>query len=657
MDQTTTPTTDDADSSAPFISVFDTPPDEDPIPTPLVETEEFTQTNTSASFDPQQLVAEFKARATAEREEQERVERELQAKLIELTQLKRLQREQYSQLTTLDVTEADARQFPERLTRLTTLVERLEPTITGLKEQGFSLEQQQLRHEQAIAQLEQFLSDTTAGRETMIAEFGGGEVGEQRYLEVEQRTQRALEQQQTTLTRTQELYQAWKREVIEAFQEPAKEVGLHVDASALQSSELDLLADGLATRQRSLQELGSKTANTITALDSIGHQIDQLLSDKRIHERLTAEEAGITAAHQSFADCVLLLHGIGEREPTELLLRRLSDTFFDIVFDSVMSNEQRSQTASTTAAGLSKSLTSALQKMKQQPAIDFVRLAAHIKAQLAMQQTKRPALLPATKGYNDLLSFALLIGLVGSPRQAFEPFAIEHTALGGQNAQLPQYLAQRLVPFQQLFELLLAAHDARERVASLQSPEPWPTWLKDGIETLKAAGVDKQTDRSLNNYKELVGELAATLNKYITGQQKIAEQDVAQAKGRLAELAATHRDLVGNYEHGQSNLKESLSALALVDDAMELVSELDRFFGQQPHFGLLPLARGNSKNHEEIEQRSKLLLLKLPELRRAAELISLDLGQVDVTDPTKLKPQFESFKAKLEQLVQELKRT
>jgi hypothetical protein len=144
-----------------------------------------------------------------------------------------------------------------------------------------------------------------------------------------------------------------------------------------------------------------------------------------------------------------------------------------------------------------------------------------------------------------------------------------------------------------------------------------------------------------------------SLSKYISSQQKHAEQDVAQARGRLTELTRTHRDLTASYEHSQTNLKESLSALALVDDAMELVTELERFASQQPHFGLLPLARGNMKNHEEIEQRSKLLLLKLPELRRAAELITLDLGQVDVTDPSKLKPQFDSFKSKLEQLVQE----
>lgn len=653
MDQTTTPTADEADSSAPFISVFDTPPDDTPTPPVTPTPQDPPSTDTPTMFDPQQLVAEFKAKATAEREEQERIERELQAKLVELTQLKRLQREQYDQLAALDTAETDARQFPERLSRLATMVDRLEPATAGLKERGFSYEQQQQRHEQTISELEQFLRDTTAARDTMVAEFGGGEIGEQRYLEVEQRTQRALEQQQTTLTRTQELYQAWKREVIEAFQEPAKEVGMVVDAGSLQSSELDLLADGLATRRKSLEELGGKTASIITALDSVGHQIDKLLADKRIDERLAAEEIAITAAHQSFTDCVLLLHGIAEREPTELLLKRLANTFFDIVFESVMTSEQRPQTASTTATALSKSLTSALQKMKQQPTIDFVRLTAHIKAQLAMQQTKRPALLQATRGYNDLLSFSLLIGLIGSPRQAFEPFAIEHAALGGQADQLQSYMTQRLAPFHKLFELITAAHDARERVANLQSPEPWPSWLKDAIETFKTSGIDKHIDQSTGEYKELVAELASALSKYIAGQQKHAEQDVAQARQRLLELAGTHRDLTSNYEHSQTNLKESLSALSLVDDSMELVNELERLIGQQRQFGLLPLARGNNKNHEEVEQRSKLLLLKLPDLRRAAELISLDLGQVDVTDPSKLKPQFDSFKAKLEQLVQE----
>ncbi len=649
MSEPTVPTTEESD--APFVAVFDTPPADELPATPEPVSTPLADEPAGSPFDPQQLVAEFKAKAAAEREEQERIERELQAKLVELTQVRRAQREHMQALAALEVTETEARHFPERLARLTTLIATLEPLLPALKDRGYALEQQAARTDQAISQLDQFLADLAAQQEAMVAEFGGGQLGQQRFDEVEQRTKRAGDQEQTTRTRTQELYHAWKRDVADTLQEAAKEVGLSFDPDALQSSELDLLADGIRTKNQALQALGANASAVIEQLDAVQRHIDTLLADQRITDRLNAEELAIDAAHAAFADCVVSLHGLTDKSPTEALLRRAADAFFDAAFDQVLTSDQRPQTAGATATGLSKSLTGALQKMKQQPAVDLVRLAAHIKAQLAMQQAKKPALTQAIRGYNDLLSFALLTGLAGDAKQAFEPLRIEHAQLGGTPEQAQRYVIQRAEPFVRVHELFLAAREARERVRNLQSPEPWPAWLATCCEAIMAAGLASAERTASNQYKELVGELSGLLSKHIGSQQKHAEQDAAQARQRLNELARTHLELTKEYEQSQTDLKDGLAALALVDDSMELVNDLDRLVGQQQGFGLLPLARGNPKQHEEIEQRSKLLLLKLPDLRRAAELVSLDLGQVDVTDPNKLKPQFQSFKLQLEQLV------
>ncbi len=650
MSETTVPTADESD--APFLSVFDTPPLTGPEPAVVPEAAEAPMPAEPADgtpFDPRELVAEFRAKAAAEREEQERIERELQAKLVELTRLRRAHRDHAEALSALALTETEARHFPERLARLRSLITGMEPLVPELKERGFALETQTARTEQTAGELEQFLADLATQRDAMVAEFGGGELGTQRFGEVELRTQRAIEREQAARTRTDELYGAWKRDVLGIIQEPAKEVGLSVDPETLQSSELELLADRIRTKYQDLEALGGKAATVIDQLDRTGSEIDTLLADRRITDRLTAEETAVDAARNTVADCVVALHGITERTPTELLLRRAAGTFFDIALDQVLASGERTQTAGTTATGLAKSLTGALQKMTQQPAVDLVRLAAHMKAQLALQQTKKPALTPAIRGYNDLLSFALLVGLAGDPKQALEPFRIEHAQLGGTPEQAGRYLTSRTEPFLGVYQLLLAAREARERVRNLHSPEPWPAWLALSCEAV--AGVVPAGTLEQARAKDLIGELAAALGKHIAGQQKQADQAVAQARQRLAELARTQLDLTRDYEESQADVKAALAALALVDDAMELVNELERLAGQQQGFGLLPLARGNPRQHEEIERRSKLLLLKLPDLRRAAELVSLDLGQVDVTDPGKLKPQFDAFKRQLEQLV------
>ena len=638
----------DTDTSAPFLSVFETPPASSTQP------EDSTSTQ---PFNPQDLVAEFKAKAAAEREEQERVEREIQGKLIELAKLKRSQREQYEQLSILEVTEEAARHFPDRLIRLEGAIQTLGSHIPTLKERGIELEHHQQELTQTIQQLERFLSDTARERDAMITEFGGGNLGEDRYREVEQRTQRALEQHTESLTKTREQYEHWKRETADTYQEAATELEVRLTVDTLQSSDLDDIAAQIGVRHETLRALGNKTTTITQSLDVLDQQIAQLLDDKRITERLTAEESEIAAAHTAFAECVITLHGAQEGELPAILIHRLADSFFDIVYEQIAGSSQRSQTAGNTATSLSKSLITTLQKMKQQPAIDFIRLAAHVKAQLALQQSERPTLTQSTKGYNDLLCFGLMIGLIGNSRQAFEPFAIEHTALGGQSDQLKKYLEQRVTPFHPIARTILAAQEARGRSQQEQTQELWPTWIKACADMLHTTTVDTAIDHSANDYKTLVSDLSSVLNNYVTTKRKHAEQEVSRAQQRLIELADTQQSLVSEYDLSQNTLKESLAALSLLDDSLELTSELEKLVGQQPHFGLLPLARGNQKQREEIEQRSKLLLLKLPDLRRAAELVTLDLGQVDVTDPAKLKPQFTAFKLRLEERINQQRET
>ena len=638
---------DDTKTDAPFLSVFDTPPE---IAT---DTSSPSQTDTLTPFDPNALVAQFKATATAERKEQERIEQEIKAKLLELNQLRRQQQDQYDELTALALDEQRARQLPRQLELLNAHTQALRTQLPATLDQGQQLEDQRTQLTETIKQLDRFIQDTATQHEQMVAEFGGGEIGEKRYLEVEQRTKQALEMHTRTLDQVRGQYEQWQQETLASFAETTQELKITVRQEAVTVRSITTLDADIEVKHQALKTLGEQAGTIINRLDIIDQAIDQLLTDTRIAERLAAEEQTIADAYTAFIDSIVHLHKSSEREPSTVLLQKLSRAFFDIALHQQSNEEQRAQTTAATATALSKSLTTTIHKMKQQPVIDFVRLAAHLKAQVALQETKRPTLTQATKGYNDLLVFGLMTGLIGNPRQTFEPYAIEHSALGGQASQAQQYLTQRLSQFKPLLAILHAAQHAQEQTRVGQTQPTWPTWVPEASQALQQAKLDGLIDQTDQAYKTLVGEFSTLLSSHATVQKQHAEQEATRIRLRLEELDQTHQDLVGRYERSQEQLKEGLSALSLVDDALELVNELEKLVGQQQRFGLLPLARGNMNQHEEIEQRSKLLLLKLPELRRAAELVSLDLGQVDVTDPSKLKPQFVAFKARLEQTVQQ----
>lgn len=644
MDPTPAPTTDDADSSAPFLSVFDTPladtPADPPAPNPL-----------ETPFDPEALVAEFRATAAAERKEQERIEQEIKGKLLELTQLKRQQQEHHASLAALSLDESTARQLPRRLTLLNELTRAFATQLPNLSEQGQHLEEQRAAISDQIKQLDRFLKDTNGRREAMIADFGGGQLGEQRFAEVEQRTRQALEQRGVELERIKQAYDQWQHTTLTNVQELLTELSLTARQDTLTVRTLATLATDIEQKYEALQSLGEQAHGIIDRLDVIDHAVDQLLADQRVAERLHAEEQAIADAHTSFVEAVVKAHKIDDREPTAVLLQKLARAFFQQALSQ--QGSERRDTPAGTATSISKSLVSTLGKMRQQPTIDFVRLAAHLKAQVALQEGATPSLTPATLGYNDLLVFGLMTGLIGNARQAFEPFAIEHTALGGQPATANEYLATRLIPFQPLIAILRAAHQAHLDTRAVKQQPAWPTWVADVVQLVEQSKVGTIANATDAGFKSALAEFATLLSSHASTQQAHAQQEANRIRLRLEELDQTQRNLTERYEHSQEQLKQHLSALSLVDDALELVQDLEQLIGQQQRFGLLPLARGNMKQHEEVEQRSKLLLLKLPDLRRAAELVSLDLGQVDVTDPAKLKPQFLAFKARIAQNVEQ----
>ncbi len=620
-------------TDAPFLSVFDVP----------VRTSKSTPASDDLTFDPAELYDSFTKQAEEERAEHERNEAEIAALLARRTTLIEEQAGTLDALAALGLTLDSASSLPHLIELMSGEQERLLPVLRALQEEGEALEQERADLSHRIKELEQFESKLIAEREQTIERFGGGERGVTRFKELEEKTRRTLEGNRDQRAESEERYESWRLSLIDAASPVSARLDRTLAPGELTSKSIDELMGQFGDYLMSQRTLNDQARTLVEQHQQAQQAIDEILADERIPARIAELEGAIEREQNQFADVVadLVLDRTSDL-PVETLARLLASAFFAAESQS-LDNQLSLPERAEQATALGKSLRATFTKIANQTKVDLKKLFEHLKT----QRTQSNHLPAASRGYNDVLMFASLLGITGTPGKALEPFLIEAKALHSEPEDVQRYVRERVEPFLPLFAIVQAALDLASTDGTQQT---FPSWTSAAAQSLRITNtnVDLTAHRE---YQQAKSQLTESIEAYMDKQRELAHEAADQARNQMDDLAGTHDGLVRGAGESQRALEEAQAALTITTDGLDQARELAEITERYTRLGPIKVGGAAKRLQDEIDRSAKLLLLKLTDLRRAGELVQVDLGRFEVSNPPDLVEKLTKLSSALEALV------
>ncbi|MCA9388535.1 hypothetical protein KC644_02110 [Candidatus Berkelbacteria bacterium] len=613
-----------------FLSIFDVPIKKNTSSTQVPVNEDLK------NFDPSNLFDEFSNLAEQERIEHEKNEAEIAEKLSSYSSFSDEIEEQRQNLIDINLSEKDARALPDLIQNLYQTRDDLTEQLTSLENQGRQLEEKNSTLGAKITDLKKFLEGFRRQKEENIKKFGGQEKGEKRFLELESKTEQAVRQNQRQAADNLTEYQAWKIEATEALAPILKNLKIAREGDKLTADEVLELKNDFEVFLKNKEELNNRTAPIIEKINEKQALIEDLMKDERIPARISKFEKLIVKRQQEFVNSVLEIVK-AKTKPEETLLEQTIQAFYKIELaklNQINSPEKKADSAAT----LAQSLIKTLGKIANQSNINLDELYSHLK-----NLNQNGTLPPSSKGYNDVLFLAYCLGITGHPERASQPFATEAKALLDNPKEAELYTDKRLKAFKPVLATLKAGFDLNNSQPTDQ-PRIFGIWLGK-LEPLLAPIPDLENDPA---YSQNHKQLSAAIREFVTSHRQIAHDQARQIelklKGLLKRLEQTLSSQTGS---GAKLIKLDSYALT-VEQAQEFSTEVTKLSQEYSSLGPIKLGNNAKKLQDEVDRFSKLLLLKVPELRKAAEIVNFDLGRIDVGAPDTINP-------KLEQLATTLK--
>lgn len=422
-----------------------------------------------------------------------------------------------------------------------------------------------------------------------------------------------------------------KIEAIEALAPILKNLKIAREGDKLSSQSLVELKNDFEIFIRHKQELNERTAPIIDKINEKQALIEDLLQDKRIPERIKKFETEVAKHRSEFVKSIIEVFK-PKSQPESTLVEEISKAFYQVELARLKQANSPDKKAES-AANLAQSLTRTLNKIHHQANIDLDQLHKHL-SNLNQQGT----LPPSSKGYNDVLFLAYCLGITGQPAKALETLRTEARAIHTEPKQAELYTDQRLSDF---YPVLTAVQAGLDLVNSQPAGQPkiFGNWLKQ-LEPVLAGLPIKSANPE---YSRIHKDLSAAIREFVTYNKQDAQDQARQIelklKGLLKSLAKTLDDQVAN----NSKLIKLDSYALTIEQAQEFSSEVAKLSHEYNSLGPIKLGNSAKKLQEEIDRFSKLLLLKVPDLRKAAEIVNFDLGRIDVGAPDTIQPKLESL--------------
>ena len=452
MTDQTAPTTDESTegtekmpTNEPFLSVFDVP----------VKTTRTARPGEALEFDPSQLYDSFAQQADEERAAYEQNEAEIAELLVRRAKLLEQQATLLDELAELNTTLDQARGLPQLIETMLSEQTALAPQFQELRHTGESLENERDTLAARITELEQFAKKIERERAETITRFGGGEKGEQRFVELEEKTRQSIELNRQELADTEERYESWRLAVTEAAGPLVGRLNRPLEHPTLMSQTLAELEAAFQRYIETQQTLNNKTSIIVEKHKTFQQAIDEILADERIPTRIAELEAAIEREREQFMHTVSeLVLDQNTSGPVVALVRELANTFFVTESQTLAQTESLLDRAEQ-ATALGKSLRATFTKIVEQTNVDLKQLFEHLKHQ--REKDTNNQLPNASRGYNDILFFASVLGTTGTSGKVFEPFAIEARAL--KESSVDTYVRRRATVFLPVFSVVQAALD------------------------------------------------------------------------------------------------------------------------------------------------------------------------------------------------------